>query len=158
MIIIGQYVDSYITWCAISDLSRWIVAPAAGAGHILLAINRIWAVTFPQSYRLKYNRILAMLSCVLMHIIVDVRYLSTAILAVIFGSLPYVMIMRRIQVRRIVSVTSHSSSTSRQLAKGTHRIYIASTVALFLGWSPAAIDTVLYPTWTVAQEATTYTN
>ncbi|GAV06896.1 hypothetical protein RvY_16807 [Ramazzottius varieornatus] len=76
----------YLTWpignssCTLYQYSAWVIAGALCNTHALIALNRFWAVYFPDSYRRKHKKKLAFYICLGMWIYLNVGCLPGVIL------------------------------------------------------------------------------
>ena len=79
----------YNTWwsgwtsCTVSLYGTWVVEAAMCNAHILIALNRLWAVSFPHSYRTRHTARFAILTCLAMWIYVHTGLLPGVIMDVI---------------------------------------------------------------------------
>ncbi|GAV06885.1 hypothetical protein RvY_16796-2 [Ramazzottius varieornatus] len=76
----------YLTWpignssCTLYQYGAWVIAGALCNTHALIALNRLWAVYFPDSYRRKHKKKLAFCECLGMWIYLHVGCLPGIIL------------------------------------------------------------------------------
>jgi hypothetical protein len=69
---------SYAHWwlgsavCTMYLYSSYVLEAAVGGAHLLIIVNRVWAVTLPHSYRTRHNRLTAVLLCVGMWVYVHI--------------------------------------------------------------------------------------
>ncbi|GAU97029.1 hypothetical protein RvY_08392 [Ramazzottius varieornatus] len=52
------------SWCTMYQYSEWLLSGSMVNAHALIALNRFWAVTFPNSYRLKQTKLAAAGICI----------------------------------------------------------------------------------------------
>lgn len=51
------------TWCSVYMYGIWVVSLVQMSSHPLIAINRLWAISFPMSYRRLHNNWFILLLC-----------------------------------------------------------------------------------------------
>ncbi|OWA50759.1 hypothetical protein BV898_15265 [Hypsibius exemplaris] len=84
----------YTTWwlgsavCTYSIYGIWVFQAGMINSHLLITINRIWAVTFPHSYRLRHTGRVALLSVAGMWICLHCALLPGIILDAMYYRLP----------------------------------------------------------------------
>ena len=76
----------YDTWwsgwtsCTVSLYGTWVMGAAMCNAHMLIALNRLWAITFPHSYRTRHTARFAILTCLAMWIYVHTGLLPGVIM------------------------------------------------------------------------------
>ena len=74
--------------CTLYQYTLYIAQSAMCNAHALIALNRLWAVTFPVSYRHHHKKSAAVLVCVAMWIFVHVCLLPGLVLDALYYRLP----------------------------------------------------------------------
>lgn len=77
-----------VTWCMIYKYAQTVVPIMQMFSHVLITLSRVWAMTFPHSYRQKHTRMCAILLCVGMVLYSQIVYLPTLIPAATQLKLP----------------------------------------------------------------------
>ena len=86
--------ELYSTWwmgyamCTFYQYISWIFTDAMCNAHVLIALNRLWAVTFPLSYRRHHKKRFAVIVCVVMWIYLHICLLPGIIMDAMFYRLP----------------------------------------------------------------------
>lgn len=65
--------------CVFRWYLAWVFENIIIIAHLLIVLNRVWAVTFPFSYRTRHNTKLALLLCASSWAILNILYIPTAI-------------------------------------------------------------------------------
>ncbi|GAV01889.1 hypothetical protein RvY_12528 [Ramazzottius varieornatus] len=65
--------------CVLRWYLAWVFEGNIILGHFLIAVNRVWAVVFPFSYRIHHSTKVAILLCVSVWILLNILYIPTVI-------------------------------------------------------------------------------
>ena len=86
--------DLYAIWwtgtnvCTVYQYAQWIAQSAMCNAHLMIALNRLWAVTLPVSYRQNHKKSMAVTICVATWVFVHVCLVPGLVLDALYHRLP----------------------------------------------------------------------